>query len=81
MTDLREQLAELAHNSQWTGWMVYLYSLSIENADGSVTIPAEHAARWRRQMTTPYCDLSEREKNSDREEADKVLAIIGVYDG
>lgn len=79
-TDLREQLAALSHE-QWSGWMRYLFGLSTFNADGTVTIPAEHAARWSRQATTHYLGLPEHEKNSDREEADKVLALIGVLDG
>lgn len=81
MIDLREQLAALAHDEQWTGWMEYLFGLSRRNPDGSVTIPAEHVARWMRQMATPYAQLSEQEKNSDREEADRVLALIGLMDG
>jgi hypothetical protein len=32
--------------------------------------------RWTRQMNTPYADLSEKEKDSDREWADKVLEIF-----
>jgi hypothetical protein len=79
-SDLREQLAALAH-AQWSGWMVYLFGLSHSNDDGTITIPANVAARWQGQIATPYAELSEREKDSDRVEADRVLAIIGVYDG
>jgi hypothetical protein len=78
--DLREQLAALAH-VQWSGWMVYLFNLSQSNGDGTITIPANLVARWQGQIATPYAELSEREKNSDREEADKVLQLVGVYDG
>lgn len=35
-------------------------------------------ARWKRQIETPYADLTESEKNSDREWADKVLEITGT---
>jgi hypothetical protein len=34
--------------------------------------------RWHRQINTPYADLTEKEKNSDREWADKVLEITGT---
>lgn len=78
--DIREQLAALAH-VQWSGWMVYLFNLSHSNGDGSITIPAKLVARWQGQIATPYAELTEREKNSDREEADKALTLIGVYDG
>jgi hypothetical protein len=78
--DIREQLAALAH-AQWSSWMVYLFNLSHSNGDGTITIPATLVARWQGQIATPYQELTEREKNSDREEADKVLTLIGVMDG
>jgi hypothetical protein len=78
--ELREKLAALAH-VQWSGWMAYLFSLSRSNGDGTITIPAALVARWQGQIATPYAELTEREKNSDREEADRVLTLIGVYDG
>lgn len=71
---LREQLAALAHE-QWSGWMRYLYDKS-DHDDGYVLIPPGLAARWRRQMHTPYAALSEPEKESDRQEADRVLALL-----
>ena len=70
---MREKLAALAH-SQWSGWMKYLFSKSIEQSNGSVLIPAWAADRWKRQMNTPYDELPEEEKESDRTEADKMLA-------
>ena len=33
-------------------------------------------SRWERQIETPYTDLTEREKDSDRAWADKVLAEL-----
>ncbi len=44
--------------------------------DGSLIIPPELVNRWYRQMSTPYDELPENEKPSDREQADKILAII-----
>jgi hypothetical protein len=73
--DKREQLAALAHE-QWSGWMEYMFSKSVHNADGSVTIPAELVSRWARQMNTPYEQLPEQEKESDRVEADKVIRLL-----
>jgi hypothetical protein len=70
---LREALAEYAH-SAWAGWMEYMLP-KLENS----TDPVERdywIARWARQMKTPYASLTEKEKESDRAEADKMLAIL-----
>ena len=71
---MREALAEYAHDS-WSGWMKYLAEKTTFNADGTATIPAWAVTRWNRQMHTPYADLPEPEKESDRVEADKIIAI------
>jgi hypothetical protein len=72
---MREQLADYAHEA-WSGWMRYMFSKAEQNPDGTWTMPAWAVERWTRQMNTPYADLSELEKESDRDEADKILAII-----
>jgi len=73
---LREKLAGLAHD-QWAGWMEYLFFKS-KQVDGCVVIPAWANERWRRQVATRYTDLSEEEKDSDRSEADKFLAVFNA---
>jgi hypothetical protein len=75
MAELIEILADAEHAS-WARWMVYLFSKSNENADGSVTIPSPLAARWQRQAATPYAALSEPEQESDREEVRAALAAL-----
>lgn len=72
---MREQLASLAHES-WAGWMMHLIRKSKWNASGSITIPAKSVQRWTRQMMTAYANLPEKEKESDRAEADKVLSLL-----
>jgi hypothetical protein len=74
--DLREALADYAHVA-WSGWMSYMLTKCSPNPDGSVTIPVWAVERWTRQIETPYEALSEGEKESDREQADKILAVIG----
>jgi len=69
---LRDNLAALAH-AQWSGWMEYLFTKGETQPDGTFAIGKESVERWKRQMETPYADLSEREKDSDRKEADKML--------
>lgn len=73
--ELREALADYAHEA-WSGWMEYLFSKSTPNPGGTWTMPAWAANRWLRQMETPYAELPEGEKESDRAEADKMLALM-----
>ena len=62
---LLEALANLEHE-RWTGWMHWMFD----------NWTKENIARWKRQMQTPYNQLSEREKESDRREVRKTLATI-----
>ena len=75
---MREALAKLAHD-QWSGWMDYLFSKGKFNEDGSWTMPKWAVQRWSRQAKTEYEDLSESEKDSDRKEADKFIAVFGEH--
>jgi hypothetical protein len=77
--EIREPLAVYAHQA-WSGWMIYMFSRSRMNGDGTMTIPADLVKRWKRQAATGYDDLPEPEKESDRTEADKMIAILGSYD-
>ena len=77
-----EILAAYAHKA-WCGWMTYMFlhervSASTDG-EGSLIIPAELVSRWARQMNTPYEDLPESEKESDRAEARKILDLLGLY--
>ena len=81
MKDRREELAALAHE-QWSGWMKHLFSKCEETVyfGGELTkstIPTWARDRWMRQMNTPYAELPEEEKESDRAEADRVIALLG----
>ncbi|MCP3966699.1 MAG: hypothetical protein GY718_10165 [Lentisphaerae bacterium] len=60
--------------------MAYLFEKSVANEDGTMTIPQWAVERWTRQMNTKYVDLPEEEKESDRQEAEKIIAIIRCYD-
>lgn len=72
---LLEPLASLQHDI-WVHWMEYLFSVGNLNTDGSFTIPAEKVERWKRQMLTTYNRLSPEEKDSDREQADRVIHLL-----
>ena len=80
MSDLREQLADLIHViwSDWTRWQMEVLT---PVGDGCRVIPQALVDRWERQMKTPYPYLSETEKESDRREADRILAVLAAYWG
>lgn len=75
MDELIERLADAEHAS-WGRWMLYLFETCQQNPDGSVTIPPVLVGRWDRQANTPYRDLTEREKESDRDEVRRILPLI-----
>jgi hypothetical protein len=43
-----------------------------------LTIPAELVARWTDQLSTPYAELSEQEKESDREQVRRYLPAVAA---
>ncbi len=74
-SELCEELADLAHR-QWSGWMTYMLGKCYKGHEGSLVIPVELVERWTRQMYTPYTELSEAERDSDRAEAYRVMALL-----
>lgn len=86
--ELVEALAALAHDEHWSGWMRYMLpKLGIEDrGEEGIAMPsqmtheaARHIQRWIRQMNTPYAELSEKERESDRVEARRILELLREY--
>lgn len=70
-----EAIASVEHE-RWAHWQEYLHSQCEQFDDGSLRIPAHLVARWKDQATTAYADLTEDERDSDREQArEYVLAL------
>lgn len=67
VNSLREVLADLEHE-QWSHWTKHM----LDN------LTPKNIERWKRQIETPYSQLTEKEKDSDREWADKVLSLFEV---
>lgn len=76
----RETLADVQHEI-WCHWMRYQFSVCTKDGAGGLRIPAASVSRWSRQMNTPYSSLTEKEKGSDREQADKVIAVLAGAGG
>ncbi|WP_245702891.1 hypothetical protein [Arthrobacter subterraneus] len=70
-----EQLAAVEHE-RWAHWQQYVHDQCERQEDGSLVIPADLAARWQVQIETKYAELSEREKESDREQVRRYLPVV-----
>lgn len=66
-SDIIERLAAHEHE-QWAHWTRYM----LDN------LTEENIARWRQQIETDYQDLSESEKESDRQWARKAIEVTGI---
>lgn len=75
---LKEELADIEHQ-RWSDWQKYLHSRCIENTDGSLNIINTDVLRWNRQIGTHYDHLSEKEKQSDRDQVDRYWPLIEKY--
>jgi hypothetical protein len=73
-----EKGANLEHD-RWARWQKYMHS-HVYDSSKSINphlkvIPTELYERWERQIATPYSELSEKEKESDRKETREYLAL------
>ncbi len=75
LTSLLETLAAVEHK-RWSHWQRYMHNRGTRQADGSILIPADLVAYWEKQIATPYEALSDREKESDRDQVRKYLPLI-----
>lgn len=65
-----EQLAALEHE-QWAEWAKSLIA--------NEALSMERCERWQRLIETPYKDLTEEEKDQDREWAERAMSIAEGY--
>lgn len=72
---LLETLAAVEHE-RWAHWQRYLHAQGVRNQDGSLTLPPDLVARWDDQIAKSYQDLSDAEKESDREQVRKYLDVV-----
>ena len=70
-----DKLASVQHDI-WTHWMKYQFSVCGETQEGDLVIPKEKVDRWKRQMDTPYSNLSDKEKKSDIDQVNKFLHLL-----
>lgn len=77
-----ELLADVEHE-RWASWQSHLHNKLYEIDDNRVSynhhlkiLPTELYDRWEKQIKTPYSQLSEKEKQSDRDEVYKTLRAL-----
>jgi hypothetical protein len=75
LNNLVEQLAAIEHE-RWAHWQLYMHSKGQRQSDGSLTFTAEAVSRWEKQAATAFADLTEYEKESDREQVERYLPVI-----
>ncbi len=75
LAEITEDLADIEHK-RWAHWQRYMHNEGERRQDGSLVIPADLVTQWDRQIATPYCELAEEEKESDREQVRKYLPTI-----
>jgi hypothetical protein len=76
LEELIEKLATLEHE-RWAHWQQYLHSKCVPHGeDGALLIPGYLVRRWDAQIRTPYSELTEQDKESDREQVRKYLPLI-----
>ena len=74
---LLDRLATVEHE-RWSHWQRYMHGKAAKQSDGSLLIPPDLVKQWERQLATPYSELSEKEKESDREQVRKYLPVIAA---
>ncbi len=80
--EMQEVFAAMEHE-RWAKWQRYMHSKMVPDKDGFMLLSPELYERWERQINTPYSELSEQEKESDREQVrpylEKIREIIGKH--
>jgi len=75
MNDLKEKLAAIEHE-RWTDWMRYLFGKGYRREDGAIILGKHDVKRWMIQCGTDYAELSELEKQSDRDQVDRYWGLV-----
>ena len=77
-SELFEKLADIEHQ-RWSDWQKYMHSLCeripTENGDALI-ISAESVKQWERQIETDYINLTDKEKDSDRDQVMRYWKLI-----
>lgn len=73
--NVKERFAREIHNI-WSHWTQYMFQVELVDIGDSYRLSNKTAERWQRQMDTPYSELTETEKDSDRKQVEKLWPLI-----
>lgn len=68
-------LAAVEHQ-RWADWQKYLHSKCTQAGHNGLVIPGPLVSQWERQILMPYAQLSEPEKQSDREQVMRYWPVV-----
>lgn len=71
--ELIEKLADIEHQ-RWADWQSWCHKILRENCPSPEL--EKVLERWDRQIATPYKNLTEKEKESDREQVRRYLHLL-----
>ena len=69
-----EELASIEHE-RWADWQKYCHSKMFKDGE-YMCLSVPLFERWERQIATPYSELSEEEKDSDREQVMRYWNVV-----
>ncbi len=70
-----DNLADIEHD-RWSHWQKYMHQKGERQPDGSLLISADLVAQWDRQIQTPFAELTDDEKESDRDQVRKYIPVV-----
>lgn len=69
---VKEEFGDAIHKI-WSHWMKHLFTKGYDNSDGTFRICWEKVEQWRRQMNTPYSELTREDQQKDLDIFDKFM--------
>ena len=79
---IKEELAAIEHE-RWSDWQTWMHQCAYTDYDAEgktiYCYTEEQISRWDKQITTPYSELTEKEKKSDMDQVDRYWPIIEAY--
>ena len=73
--DLLEKLSDIEHQ-RWCHWQRFMHDQGKRMPDGSLLLPAGLVSKWDRLIETPYSKLTDKERESDREQVHRYLPTV-----